>query len=128
MSRSLALAALVVLGAGVIFYMTRGGGESASPNTAAEAIQNGAFVIDARTTDEYNSGHIAGAFHVDVLEDDFRERVKDLDRNEPLYIYCRSGNRSGRAATILEEMGFSQVFNAGGFRSLAAAGAPVEGM
>ena len=127
MSRSLALAALVVLGAGIFFYMTRGGGESASPNTAVEAIQNGAFVIDARTADEYASGHIAGALNVDVLEDDFRDRVQDLDRDEPVYIYCRSGNRSGRAATIMEEMGFSNVVNAGGFNALSAAGAPVEG-
>ncbi|GAB5534689.1 MAG: rhodanese-like domain-containing protein [Rubricoccaceae bacterium] len=127
MSRSLSLAALIVLGAGMVYYMTRGGGESTTPNAAVEAIQNGAFVIDARTADEFASGHIAGALNVDVLEDDFRQRVDDLDRDEPVYIYCRSGNRSGRAATILEEMGFSQVVNAGGFSALASAGAPVEG-
>jgi len=127
MPRSIILAALILAGAVAVFVLTRGGGESTTPNAAVDAIQNGAFVIDARTADEYASGHISGALNVDVLEDDFRQRVEDLDREEPVYIYCRSGNRSGRAATIMEEMGFSSVINAGGFNALAAAGAPVEG-
>ena len=125
MTRSVVLAALVIAGA-VAFFVFSSGGESTTPEAAVEAIQNGAIVIDARTAREYAGGHIAGAIHADVLNGDFRERVKSLDRDTPAYVYCASGHRSGRAASILEEMGFVQVVNAGGIGQLAAAGAQVE--
>ena len=124
MSRVLILAALVVAGA-VAFFVLSSGGESTTPEAAVEAIQNGALVVDARTTQEYGGGHIAGAIHADVLDGDFRQHVDGLDRDTPVYVYCASGHRSGRAASILEEMGFARVVNAGGIGDLAAAGAEV---
>ena len=79
-----------------------------------------------RTAGEYAGGHVAGARHVNVLDPDFRQRVDDLDRDQTVYVYCASGHRSGRAAAILEEMGFDRVVNAGGIGDLERAGAPVE--
>lgn len=125
MTRSLVLGLLVLGAAAFVFFFTRGGA-STTPEAAVEAIQNGATVVDARTAGEFASGHLAGAIHADVLDSDFRQRVADLDRETPVYVYCASGHRSGRAASILEDMGFTTVVNAGGFRDLAAAGAPVE--
>lgn len=124
MPRSLLLAGLVILG-GIAFFVFSSGGDSTTPNAAVDAIRNGALVVDARTASEYASGHLAGAIHADVLDGDFRQRVESLDRDTPVYVYCASGHRSGRAASILEDMGFAQVVNAGGFRDLAAAGAEV---
>ncbi|MDQ7040161.1 MAG: rhodanese-like domain-containing protein [Rhodothermus sp.] len=87
-----------------------------------------AIVIDVRTPEEFAQGHLKGALNINVLAADFREQIQalDLDPNTPVYLYCRSGRRSQRAAEILREMGFRQLYNIGGFRDLVQAGAPVE--
>ena len=118
----LALAILLFVGFRVFF----GGGERASSGTVVEAIESGATVIDVRSDGEWAQGHVAGALHVPVGAADFEARVDALDRSEPVYVYCASGVRSGRAARTLEGMGFERVVNAGGLSGLAAAGAPVE--
>ena len=69
---------------------------------------------------------MAGAVHANVFDDGFEARMAELDRTEPVYLYCASGVRSGRAAAVLEGMGFERVVNAGSFGDLAAAGAPVD--
>ncbi len=102
------------------------GGARESTDTVVAAIADGATVIDVRSDAEWAQGHVAGAMHVPVGADDFRQRVDGLDRSAPVYLYCASGARSGRAARTLEGMGFERVVNAGGFSRLAAAGAPVE--
>lgn len=102
------------------------GGASVPAAEAVAAIEDGATVVDVRRAGEYASGHVAGALHADVLADGFEQKVAGLDRSEPVYLYCASGVRSGRAARVLEGMGFERVVNAGGFGDLAAAGAPVE--
>lgn len=82
-------------------------------------------VLDVRTPAEYASGHLAGAANVDVTAPDFRQRVEALGlaADEPVYLYCRTGNRSGKAAGILREMGYAEAYNVGGFDALKAAGA-----
>ncbi len=87
-----------------------------------------AVVIDVRTPEEFARGHLKDALNINVLADDFREQIQalGLDPNTPIYLYCRSGRRSQRAAEILREMGFRQLYNIGGFNDLARAGAPVE--
>lgn len=81
-------------------------------------------VLDVRTPSEFASGHLAGAINVDVLAPDFQSQVAALDLSEgPIYLYCRSGNRSGTAAGILRQMGHSGAVNVGGFSALVSAGA-----
>ena len=102
------------------------GGEAQPVADVVAAIEAGATVVDVRRADEFASGHVAGAQNFDLLEEGFEGRFAELDPDAPIYLYCGSGVRSGRAARILEGMGFTQVINAGGFGDLAAAGAPVE--
>lgn len=80
-------------------------------------------VLDVRTPAEFAGGHLAGSENVDFMAPDFRERVEGLDRDRTYYLYCRSGTRSGKAAALMQEMGFSEVYNVGGFEKLAEAGA-----
>lgn len=121
-----ALLLVAVVGAFLLFrYLTRGGEREPMSDVVA-AIDAGAPVVDVRTSEEYAVGHVAGARNVNVLASDFRERVDDLDRDQPVYVYCASGHRSGRAAKVMEDMGFQRVVNAGGFGGLQRAGAPVE--
>ena len=86
-------------------------------------------VLDVRTPREYASGHLAGSLNVDVTASDFAGRVDELAadgtirRDAPVYLYCRSGSRSGKAVRILREKGFAEAWNVGGLRALRAAGA-----
>ncbi|PAP75100.1 rhodanese-like domain-containing protein [Rubrivirga marina] len=82
-------------------------------------------VLDVRTPGEFAEGHLADAVNVDVMAPDFRQKVEalGLPNEGPVYLYCRSGNRSGQAAGILREMGHEGAVNVGGFDALARAGA-----
>ena len=89
-------------------------------------------VLDVRTPREFASGHVAGAENVDVQAPDFRAQIEALGQQgviapeRPVYLYCRSGNRSGIAARMLREMGFAKAYNVGGYDALRAAGTPVS--
>lgn len=64
-------------------------------------------LLDVRTREEYDEGHIAGAVLVDVNDSDFVEKaVSVLDKQRPVAVYCRSGRRSARAASLLTEQGY----------------------
>ncbi|MFH5885083.1 rhodanese-like domain-containing protein [Halalkalibaculum sp. DA3122] len=85
--------------------------------------QQPGIVIDVRTQKEYDAGHLAEADrHYDLLNGDFEAQLNTLDKNETYYLYCRSGNRSGKAAQLMVENGFENVYNIGGFEDLVSAG------
>lgn len=83
-------------------------------------------VIDVRTPAETDDGMITGALNIDLGAADFRDRVAALDREGSYLLYCRTGNRSTQAASIMHELGFSDVIDAGGYDDLAMAGAPTS--
>lgn len=95
-----------------------------SPSEFGEKIeQEPGIVIDVRTRDEYTSGHLAIADHqYNLLDGEFEKQLGNLDRESTYYLYCRSGNRSGQAARLMKERGFENVYNIGGFQSLASVG------
>ena len=68
-------------------------------------------VVDVRTQDEWNRGHLEGALHIEWQ--DILQLSSDINKDEKIYLYCRSGNRSGKATKILEEAGYINVINAG---------------
>ncbi len=69
-------------------------------------------LLDVRTETEYSSGHIEGAVLANVMnKSQFRETIENLDKNRPIYIYCRSGSRSITAAQLLCKSGFNQVYD-----------------
>lgn len=80
-------------------------------------------VIDVRTPQEFAEGHVEEAELVDIYEDAFRDEIDGLDRDGGYVVYCRTGNRSGQAAAFMEELGFTEVYDAGGIDDLARAGA-----
>ena len=74
-------------------------------------------LIDVRTPREFNASHIAKAINVDFYQQNqFVDKFSKLDKNRPVYLYCRSGSRSQKAARRLVKMGFTEVFDLkGGF-------------
>lgn len=80
-------------------------------------------VIDVRTQDEYNRGHLLIAdYNSDLLNGDFEAGLDSLPKNETYYLYCRTGNRSGQAAEMMKKRGFNRVYNVGGFQDLVNSG------
>ena len=69
-------------------------------------------LVDVRTPHEYRSGNIANSINIDFFQPTvFAEKFSRLDKDKPVYIYCRTGARSQKAAAKLLEMGFSEVID-----------------
>lgn len=80
-------------------------------------------VIDVRTRGEYDAGHLTITDkQLDIMNGDFQRAIADMDKSATYYLYCRTGNRSGQAASMMRQSGFENVHNIGGFGDLAAAG------
>ena len=73
------------------------------------------IIIDVRTPEEVAEGTIPGALNYNFKAPEFKEQLALLDRSQPYLVYCRSGNRSGKAIEIMKEMGFRKLYemNAG---------------
>lgn len=98
------------------------------PQEFEMAISNNKVqLLDVRTSEEFEAGHIQNAVNIDVLQDDFTSKIKDLDPKEPVYLYCRSGRRSEKASTILKGLGFEEIYDLkGGFLNWESEGLEVE--
>lgn len=84
------------------------------------------LLLDVRTDREFTMGHIRGAAQIDFYRDDFQAELAKLDPNVPVYVYCRSGNRSGQAAKMMKSMGFKTVYNLEGGIGAWARKQPIE--
>ena len=83
-------------------------------------------VLDVRTPEEFAEGHLEGAVLVDFYAADFAEQLAALDTDVPYLVYCRSGNRSGQALGVMEQLGFTSAADVdGGIVAWAGAGLPV---
>ena len=68
-------------------------------------------ILDVRTREEYLSGNIPNAINIDVLSQDFKSKIDMLDKNKEYLIYCRNGNRSSIASSIMSTNGFINIYN-----------------
>ena len=82
------------------------------PAFKTEVIGKNVQLVDVRTPDEYSEGHIENALNIDFFDEaNFSEKFNKLDKNKPVYIYCRSGARSHKSAMKLEKMGFNKIYD-----------------
>ncbi len=94
---------------------------------AEKQLADGAQLLDVRTKEEWDEGHLKGAKLVTVTEDGFLEKAKAaLDPKKAVVVYCRSGRRSAMAAQQLRAAGFTVYDLDGGITAWQAAGKPVE--
>ena len=93
-------------------------------NLWEENKNNTNFVLlDVRTKDEFDAGHIDGAIQLDFYSPIFAQKLNELDKNKNYLIYCRSGNRSGQTLQLMKQLGFKNVYNLQyGIKSWAQAG------
>ncbi|RPD48760.1 rhodanese-like domain-containing protein [Hymenobacter sediminis] len=96
-----------------------GGLPVTSPATVQQQLaQPGTVLLDVRSPEEFEAGHLPGAQNLDYRADDFAQQVAKLDPKQSYVLYCASGNRSGKAAILMQEKGFKQVVNAGAYKTL----------
>ena len=83
----------------------------------AIAKDDNAVILDVRTQDEIEGGMIPGAAHIDIYKGQgFIDEVDKMDKSKNMYVYCRTGNRSGQACQIMDSLGFENTYNLlGGF-------------
>ncbi|MCT4560418.1 MAG: rhodanese-like domain-containing protein [Crocinitomicaceae bacterium] len=80
--------------------------------------KNDVQVLDVRTPNEIAQGKIDGASENNFMGPNFEQNLAKLDKNKPVVVYCASGGRSAKAAAIMEEKGFTVVYNLlGGFNA-----------
>ena len=77
-----------------------------------ELVESNAFIIDARETGEYNAGHLKNAVNIPLSE--FRQRLDEIPKDQPVYIHCRSGQRSYNMVMALQNLGYENVYNISG--------------
>ena len=71
-----------------------------------------AVILDVRTEDEFESGHIPNALNIDLrMGPGFIDELNALDKNKFYYVYCRSGARSAQAVQEMRDLGFSEAYN-----------------
>ncbi|HSP87731.1 MAG TPA: rhodanese-like domain-containing protein [Ignavibacteriaceae bacterium] len=70
-----------------------------------------AVLLDVRTPNEYNRGHIPNAKLINMYDPGFADAIQQLDKEKNYYVYCRSGNRSYHAGKLMLQLGFKNIFN-----------------
>jgi rhodanese-related sulfurtransferase len=86
-----------------------------------------AVVLDVRSREEYEAGHIAGSVNLPINAKDFDEQVKKLDKEKTYLVHCAMGGRSARASAKMKEVGIPKLFDfSGGIRAWREAEKPVE--
>ena len=96
---------------------------------ASELIAQGdLLLLDVRTPGEVKQGQIAGARNIDIMSwDEFKAGVDQLDKSEPVMVYCKVGGRSHKAAVYLVDNGFTKVYDIkGGILAWEKAGEPLK--
>lgn len=90
----------------------KGNIEVISPEAFKEKSAN-QFIVDVRTPEEFAEGHIENSVNINFNDENFLKNITELERDKtkPIFLYCRSGRRSGLAAEQISEMGFKTVFD-----------------
>jgi rhodanese-related sulfurtransferase len=82
----------------------------------ADLMSRGAVIVDVRTSEEYNGGHIKGSINVPL--NNLNNHLSKFNKEKPVITCCASGMRSASAKSILQSNGFKEVYNGGGWMSL----------
>lgn len=87
-------------------------------NAGVDEFRNtqGAVLLDVRTKEEYNDGHIEGSINI-PLQNIYSVQTAITDLDKPVFVHCLSGGRSAQATSILKAMGYKNVENIGGISS-----------
>lgn len=74
-----------------------------------ELVESGAFIVDVRETYEYKRGHIKGSINIPLSR--LRSSLTEIPKDRPVYLHCRTGQRSYNAVMALQNLGYDNVYN-----------------
>lgn len=98
---------------------------SSTPSTSEPRVATSEFanaaILDVRTPEEFQGGHLEGATNVDISGADFETQLAGLPKSTAYVVYCRSGNRSAAAVEQMQALGFTNVTDIGGVDQAQAA-------
>lgn len=77
-------------------------------------LEQGGTILDVRTPEEWAEGTISKAEKINFYDDNFATDIEQINKEEPVFVYCKSGGRSASASETLKEKGFSKVYNLDG--------------
>lgn len=114
--------AIVFIGGLTLFNRTDSNVDKASKKVdSASLIAPNAVIYDVRTPEEYAGGHAKDAINL-PLQDIEKGTLPSVPKNSPIYVYCRSGNRSSQAVSALKKAGFTNLHDMGGLNDLTKYG------
>ncbi|WP_316751816.1 thioredoxin domain-containing protein [Pedobacter gandavensis] len=86
-----------------------------------------AVIIDVRTPEEFNTGHLDQAKNLNIYDATFQEQLSKIDKTQPVYVYCKGGGRSANAVKKMQELGFASVYELkGGIMAWEQQGLPLN--
>ncbi|MBN2116846.1 MAG: rhodanese-like domain-containing protein [Anaerolineales bacterium] len=122
------IAFLLVIALVVFLILQVGGGDASktiSVSDAYKAYQNGAFILDVRTPEEWNEYRVPDTTFIPLEQ--LPSRLGEIPRDRQIIVVCRTGNRSQQGRNILLNAGFEQVTSmSGGLNKWRASGYPIE--
>jgi len=132
MTRTTWISAVVVLGV-VCFGGSRVLAQTTKPVKQVDIDQfdklrqeKNHVVLDVRTAQEFNQGHVPGAVNIDISDPQFKKKVEALDKSKTYLVHCAKGVRSARAAKIMAPLGFDLLDYHGGFDEWKKSDKPVD--
>lgn len=120
MNKIIKIFGIILLIAAVLIIMIAGSKthksyETISAEEAFKMMNDDTIILDVRTNEEYNNGHIKNALNI-PLDDIINEKI-DIDKNKTILVYCQSGNRSQKASSKLISLGYEKIYNFGGINN-----------
>lgn len=118
--------------AGVSFSVSAQTGADSAKVVSADKFEkliskNKNTLLDLRTPQEVQEGHLIGATNLDFLDEDFLGKIEQLDKSKTYLLYCRTGNKTRKAGAAMKKAGFKKVIMLdGGITSWKAQGKPIE--
>ena len=99
-------------------------GKEVSREQAQKLVDEGAQLIDVRADHEWETGHLPGAVHIPLAE--LPQRAREIDKDRPVILYCRGGNRSSMATAALADAGYDAAKLSEGITGWEQEGLPLE--
>ncbi len=131
---------LVILMGGLVSSACQSGNSKNSDQISGDILAKDAFqmiqdnlnnesliILDTRTPDEYNRGHLQNSLFIDFSSPSFKLEIEKLDKNKKYLIYCHSGGRSKTTLNMMKKLGFKEAYNMiGGIVAWSKSGYPLD--
>lgn len=104
----------------VVVHAAQAQKKSKPISIVTELNRDSIVLIDVRTPEEFEAGHIQNAMNINFYDEDFVTKIQALKIKKPIYVYCRSGHRSANATKALEALGIDVTNLEGGYNAFSA--------